>query len=211
MTQGIEVLQAALAGKQVRPTYSAWRHWDPNCHYLVDFYGEVMQTTIRDLWELEWEIEPDAPMTFTDAVRAMDAGRIVQRDGELYRKHPTKPDEYQWAVRYAGQFLAAEHWDGEAVFDGGDFRATDWQIVEEGPVLQKESKDQRLTYQEAIGLLKGAFLAEKWGAWGMARPDEDLVKVLHALSRESNASWFASWVIALFRFHSPTMFRGEEE
>ena len=95
MAKGIAVLAAALAGKRVRlrgrsggpPT--GWIHW--NGRQLVWSAEDVpCGGRINDLFSEEWEIE-DSPLTFTEAMIAMDAGQIGERPA---------PDERGDIVQY---------------------------------------------------------------------------------------------------------------
>lgn len=153
MAQGIEVLQAALAGKRVRPLGEViWRQWDADHNDLMTEEG-VRFREINPIFTLEWEIEPDPPMTFAEVVVAIDAGHTVEhrtlnrtKYGPRYLVQFRKSED-DYEERYQAQVGAWSNW-GIARFDAADLHATDWHIVEEGPA--KSSPDARPTQAEYL-------------------------------------------------------------
>ena len=150
MAKGLEVLQAALAGKRVRKAgESGWWHWDPNRYALVtDSRTPWAISGFIALWENDWEIEADAPMTFFEADKAMLAGKVVQRSAEgmgdrwLWRKDPSS-EWYQCADPLEG----GANWGGGSLeFD--DIHATDWRIVETAEA--KDAKEDRPTERPTV-------------------------------------------------------------
>lgn len=70
MAQGLEVLQAAIAGKRVRlryihynstiPYQHMWLHWCPDCRTLEvegPGHSSPYQVSVHQLWHDDWEIE----------------------------------------------------------------------------------------------------------------------------------------------------------
>lgn len=94
MARGLEVLKGALSGKRARCPILAegiWLYWDADIKGFRSVEGTPRAVSFRDLFVYPWEIEPDAPLSFTEAVAAMDAGHVVQRpsgDNWLWRKDP---------------------------------------------------------------------------------------------------------------------------
>ncbi len=211
MAKGLEVVQAVLAGQEVRHG-DRWYQWDPAIGKFRMLYrqlgdAEYWCPSSRQLLTDEWEIGVPA-MTFAEADAAMLAGKVVQRgatgmsDRWLWRKSPAG-DWYQCADSLEG----GANWGGGGL-DFDDIHATDWRIVESPPAVKE---DPRLTPQEATGLLKRNFLGEEASSVGAYRPDSDTRSLLRLLAHEANAIWLAEWVVALLHIQCPAMFREEAD
>ena len=120
MAQGIEVLQAAFAGKRLgyrRPDgVIAW--YEP-AEFLGNFVG-------LDVIRKEWQIA-EPTLTFTDAVAAMDAGQIVTK-GDGATKYRWEGSDYWYCTD------GDQEWFPDAVFGWEEIHATDWRIVREALV-----------------------------------------------------------------------------
>lgn len=152
MAQGIEVLQAALAGQLVRvkahdPISQRWLRWCATCHtFEWDGVGhsppyEVM-VGVHQLWQDEWEIQ-ERTLTFAEAVAAMDAGQTVTKgDGTT---------QYRWEGSDYWYHTDGHHeWFPDAVFGWEEIHATDWRIVREEPQAERPTVP---TQAEAIEYL----------------------------------------------------------
>lgn len=137
MAQGLEVLQAALAGKRVRflsHINGQWGTWK-------DLAG-LQNWGIHRLFDHEWEIE-DSTLTFTEAVAAMDAGQLVEHGECLFRKR---------AGAHVYEYKAYDDlgW-AEAEFDFQDIHATDWRIV-------PQPTDERPTREDVAECIRDSWL-----------------------------------------------------
>ncbi len=205
MPPGIEVLEAAIAGKRVRCEVldgNTWLRWDSDIQGFRSEQGTPWHFAVRDLFIYSWEIEGEPPMTFEQACDALDAGQLVERGEYRFRPHPTKPKAYQRGYWGFTTDDPTERWiygtpgseDAETWFTVEDFRATDWRIV------APEAKDDRLTLQEA-----GEWLATHGTEIQMANEAMQLTWALRPSAKE--------WANALenLAFCKPAMFRKEGE
>lgn len=140
MAQGLEVLQAALAGKRVRfYKHEAWSSWI-NAEELRWF-------EIYCLWHYDWEIE-DPRMTFAEAVAAIEAGAIVERPNRFdtlrlttqFRRQGT---DYEARFRDDEGGWTAWHYEG---FAYEDIHATDWRVVTAEPQDERPTAGQLEAY-----------------------------------------------------------------
>lgn len=147
MARGIEVLQAALAGKNLRyrdnfGTWRGWFHLDPQIGILRSPDHLWWNEGMNSFWEFEWEVE-EPSMTFLEAVAAMDAGQIVERDGRQYRLNP---DTEYYEAR---SVVLKDSWRPDLVWTQEDVHAADWHVV--SPLSEKESAQVMYpTVQEAV-------------------------------------------------------------
>lgn len=151
MARGLEVLQAALDGKQVRyliadqiVSNQRWSRW-------MDFDG-LEDREIRKLFTREWEIR-ESMMTFTEAVAAMEAGHTVERPinieyaERIQLRDCADPLAYEIRHFWYGRWAA---WVKRAFFTKTDIHATDWHVVS---ATVEETVDARPTKQEATDYL----------------------------------------------------------
>lgn len=141
MAQGIEVVQATLAGKRVRlAAWGPWYVWDADVGKFRDEAGGYWGPSSRQLLTDTWEIE-EPSMTFTEADAAMVKGHIVER--------PARTDtvQYKWDrgtywMRYRSDDLS-EGWSSwqESGFYADDIHATDWRIVAAHPRPSARAQD----------------------------------------------------------------------
>ncbi len=189
MARGVEVLQAAVEGKRIRPADARWtfpgERWlmlDSKQRWFWDENHTPVGFSVNSVFTQGWEVE-EPPMTFAQAVAAMDAGQIVSRQERRYRKHPTKSNAYQLGLEgwEMGDAPGTTKWvwspsgspDAEVYFSGEDLHATDWRIVRE------PEKETRLPSQsEAISTLTSSpILSNGYGSIGL-RPARDIIKGL---------------------------------
>lgn len=189
MAQGLEVLQAALAGKRVRYRVDdeEWRGWfspDGVGYLSLWMFSPLLDASGRAA-HITWDIE-EPTLTFSEAVAAMDAGQTVERmldPDRHYRKRMAMEDGWYEGGRYCQEH---EGWEFNDNVIGGGFdyeaiHATDWRIVTDGP--QKSTPDARPTALEvAIEVLRDIYgrAPERTAArrletrWPQAfRPEED--------------------------------------
>lgn len=213
MAKGLEVVQAVLAGQEVRHG-DRWYQWDPAIGKFRMLYrqlgdAEYWCPSSRQLLTDEWEIGVPA-MTFAEADAAMLAGKVVQRgatgmsDRWLWRKSPAA-DWYQCADPLEG----GTNWGGGSLeFD--DIHATDWRVVED-PAEVKDANDGRSVDDRRPTLQAAAsFLKDNFAALAGEYNDTEIKALQILLSHETNATWLAERVVAMLRIQSPAMFREED-
>jgi hypothetical protein len=125
-----------------------WCRWCRACQALERDLGDEVHSspvdiTLYELWHSEWEIE-EPPMTFAEAVEAMDAGQTVEREsiGQFSRRGS---DGYEYWETNALRWLPT-------AFGYGAIRATDWRIVTENKPDESATAEPLRT------------LAERWYA-----------------------------------------------
>lgn len=124
MAQGMEVLQAAWAGKQVRHPHHGvgrWLRWDGHGFTFVDTGIRFIGLCVTSLWQKGWEIEEDRPLTADEAWTAAMNGHVVSGGQWEYRvTHEADGSQKIWS-REKGD---PEWWAVPSV---------DWRIVDETP------------------------------------------------------------------------------
>lgn len=149
MARGRDVLDAVLAGKRVRCRDLGWDDWlqlDRDTGLFVRDEGDPSSFIFSAFFHAGWEIESDPPMTFSEAVAAMDRGAVVQRehgDRWMWRKHPE--DEFFECAAPEREI----DWGGGSL-DYDDVHATDWRIV---PESSNGDEATRPTVAETEGFL----------------------------------------------------------
>lgn len=144
--RGIEVLQAALAGKRVRRKGSSvWWHVKPHTVEMVAEGGAASGPLhMIDFADgAEWEVE-EPSMTFLEAIAAMDAGQIVERDGRQYRLNP---DTEYYEAR---SIVLKDQWRPDLVWAQEDVHAADWHIVRDIPTQEEAVLPSRSECARAV-------------------------------------------------------------
>ena len=139
MTQGIEVLQAALSGKRVRRhddgdgITGTWHYWDGQ--RLLHLSGVWCNCPLSEIFTTNWEVQEPSALTFTEAVAAMDAGQTVTKgDGAT---------KYRWEDTDYWYRTDGDHeWFPDAVFGWEEVHATDWRIVRDVPTDERPTRSE---------------------------------------------------------------------
>lgn len=136
--RGVEVLQAAVEGKRIRPADVRWQfpgeRWltlDEKRRWFWDENHTPVGFSVNSLFTQDWDIE-DPPMTFTEAWAALKHGDRVERP------HPGGVEQYTLDI-LGGLwmrliFAGVEGPWAEGAVGAEQIDAVDWRLVTE--VLQ---------------------------------------------------------------------------
>lgn len=130
--KGFPVLRAALEeGRRVRVTGHtlpmSWYHFEGGGLVLED--GGIGHFYLNDFFRYDWAIEGETPMTFIEAVAAMDRGEVVERP-----EATESTGVVRWRLRPGTLYYEIQDYTGawdvaSEGFNYDDVHATGWRIV----------------------------------------------------------------------------------
>ena len=190
--RGLEVLQAALAGKRVRFRYlaaasawSPWLWWNTKKFYMEGMgdLGDILYHLFAPLYE--WEIE-ELSLTFAEVDAAMVDGGVVERSAADARGDVVqyKFEHGVFWMRYRSPVIG-EGWSSwkETGLYADDIHATNWVVVGD----EDEGESARMpTPTEAVDYLNR-----------------------RATDASSHAGRYAGWTVEMLMEQWPAMFSGD--
>ena len=156
--KGFPVLRAALEeGRRVRVVTntdfesSPWYHFEDGG--LVTEDGGIVVFYLHDLFRYDWEIEGETPMTFIEAVAAMDRGEVVERP-----EATESTGVVRWRLRPGTLYYEIQDYTGawdvaSEGFNYEDVHAMNWRIVQAAAL--KSTRPTLAEAQEYLGAYNG--------------------------------------------------------